>query len=92
MIPGMNRLARQLPAEVTDKQLKRIEAIIFSMTPEERRNPRIINSSRKRRIARGSGTTVQEVNQLLRQFRQMQQLMKQLRKGRLPGNLFGGLF
>ncbi len=92
MIPGMNRLAKQLPAEVTDKQMKRIEAIIYSMTPEERRNPRIINSSRKRRIARGSGTTVQEVNQLLRQFRQMQQLMKQLRKGRLPGNLFGGFF
>ncbi len=90
MIPGMNRLAKQLPAEMTDKQLKRIEAIIYSMTPEERRNPRIINSSRKRRIARGSGTTVQEVNQLLRQFRQMQQLMKQLRKGRFPSNLFGG--
>jgi len=86
----MNRLAKQLPAELTDKQLKRVEAIIYSMTPEERRNPRIINSSRKKRIARGSGTTVQEVNQLLRQFRQMQQLMKQLRKGRFPGNLFGG--
>ncbi len=90
LIPGMNRLAKQLPAELTDKQLKRVEAIIYSMTPEERRNPRIINSSRKKRIARGSGTTVQEVNQLLRQFRQMQQLMKQLRKGRFPGNLFGG--
>ncbi len=90
LIPGMNRLAKQLPAEMTDKQLKRVEAIIYSMTPEERRNPRIINSSRKKRIARGSGTTVQEVNQLLRQFRQMQQLMKQLRKGRFPSNLFGG--
>jgi len=92
LIPGMNRLAKQLPADLTDRQLKRVEAIIFSMTPEERRNPHIINSPRKRRIARGSGTSVQEVNQLLRQFRQMQQLMKQLRKGRLPGNLFGGLF
>ncbi len=92
MIPGMGKIAKQLPADLTDKQLKRVEAIIFSMTPEERRNPRIINSSRKRRIAAGSGTTVQEVNQLLRQFRQMQQWMKQLRKGRLPGNLFGGLF
>ncbi len=92
MIPGMGKLAKQLPADLTDKQLKRVEAIIYSMTPEERRNPRIINSSRKRRIAMGSGTSVQEVNQLLRQFRQMQQLMKQLRKGRLPGNLFGGLF
>ncbi len=90
MLPGFQQVARQLPAEMTDKQLKRIEAIIYSMTPEERRNPRIINASRKRRIARGSGTTVEEVNQLLRQFRQMQQLMKQLRKGRFPGNLFGG--
>ncbi len=90
MIPGMNRVVRQLPADLTEKQMKRIEAIILSMTPEERRNPRIINASRKRRIARGSGTTVEEVNQLLRQFRQMQQLMKQLRKGRFPGNLFGG--
>ncbi|MBU0704704.1 MAG: signal recognition particle protein, partial [Chloroflexi bacterium] len=52
-----------------------------SMTPEERRKPRIINSSRKKRIARGSGTTVQEVNALLKQFRQMQQMMKQLSKG-----------
>lgn len=90
MIPGFQQVARQLPAEMTDKQLKRIEAIIYSMTPEERRNPRIINASRKRRIARGSGTTVEEVNQLLRQFRQMQQMMKQLRKGRFPSNLFGG--
>jgi signal recognition particle subunit SRP54 len=52
------------------------------MTPEERRNPRILNASRKRRVARGSGTTVQEVNALLRQFRQMQQMMKQLGKGK----------
>ncbi|HDN79891.1 MAG TPA: signal recognition particle protein, partial [Chloroflexi bacterium] len=63
------------------------EAIICSMTPEERRHPEIINASRKRRIARGSGTTVQEVNQLLAQFRQMQRMMKQMKKGRLPGLL-----
>jgi signal recognition particle subunit SRP54 len=58
------------------------EAIINSMTREERRNPKIINASRKRRIARGSGTSVQDVNQLLRQFSQMQQMMKQFQGGR----------
>lgn len=81
MVPGMGRLAQDMSPEATDQQFKRIEAIIFSMTPEERRRPRIINSSRKKRIARGSGTTVREVNALLKQFRQMQQMMKQLSKG-----------
>jgi len=83
MIPGFASLSRQLPQEVTDQQMKKIEAIINSMTPEERRNPRIIGGSRKRRIATGSGTTVQEVNQLLGQFRQMQKLMKQMQSGRV---------
>ena len=81
MIPGMGRLVKDISPEVTDRQFKRVEAIILSMTPEERRKPRIINSSRKKRIARGSGTTVQEVNALLKQFRQMQRVMKQLSKG-----------
>jgi len=81
MIPGFSSLSRSLPQEVTDQQMKKIEAIINSMTHEERRNPRIIGGSRKRRIARGSGTTVQEVNQLLGQFRQMQKMMKQLTFG-----------
>jgi len=90
MIPGFASLSRQLPQEVTDQQMKKIEAIINSMTPEERRNPRIIGGSRKRRIARGSGTTVQEVNQLLGQFRQMQKLMKQLTFGRVDiSSIFG---
>jgi signal recognition particle subunit SRP54 len=61
--------------------LKRIEAIIYSMTVGERRNPKIIKASRKRRIATGSGTSVQEVNQLLKQFRDMQNMMKQMSKG-----------
>ncbi|HDQ72611.1 MAG TPA: signal recognition particle protein [Chloroflexi bacterium] len=82
MVPGLNRLAQDISPEETDQQFKRIEAIIFSMTPAERRNPRIINGSRKKRIARGSGTTVQEVNALLKQFRQMKQLMKQMGKGK----------
>jgi signal recognition particle subunit SRP54 len=82
MVPGMGRMTGDISPEVTDRQFKRIEAIILSMTPEERRNPRILNASRKRRVARGSGTTVQEVNALLKQFRQMQQMMKQLGKGK----------
>ncbi|HEY73910.1 MAG: signal recognition particle protein [Chloroflexi bacterium] len=81
MVPGMGQLAADLSPEDADREFKRVEAIIFSMTPEERRKPRIIKGSRKRRIARGSGTTVQEVNALLKQFRQMQKMMKQLSKG-----------
>lgn len=84
LLPGFSNIARELSPEFTDHQLKRVEAIINSMTPEERRHPEIINASRKRRIARGSGTTVQEVNELLAQFRQVQRMMKQLKKGRLP--------
>lgn len=95
MLPGFSRLSKQIIPEVTDKQMKMIEAIICSMTPEERRRPEIINASRKRRIARGSGTTVQDVNELLSQFRQVQRLMKQFsRGGRGRGGLDGllGLF
>ncbi|MBC7251919.1 MAG: signal recognition particle protein [Anaerolineae bacterium] len=78
MIPGFANISKEISPELTDKQMKRVEAIISSMTREERLNPRIINASRKRRIARGSGTTVQEVNALLSQFRQMQRMMKRL--------------
>lgn len=81
MIPGMNQLSKDLQPDVTDQQFKRIEAIISSMTARERHDPRIINASRKRRIARGSGTNVTEINDLLTQFRQMQRLMKQLGTG-----------
>ncbi len=84
MIPGLSSIAGEIPEETTDKQLVSIEAMINSMTPEERRNPRLIGGSRKRRIARGSGTTVQEVNQLLAQFRQIQKMMKQMSRGRMP--------
>jgi signal recognition particle subunit SRP54 len=84
MIPGMRGLSQQVSAEATDDQFKHIEAIILSMTPEERRNPRIIKGSRKKRIAGGSGTSVQEVNMLLSQFRQMQRMMKQISSGRGP--------
>ena len=85
MIPGLSKAAQGVAPEVTDKQMKSIEAIISSMTREERRRPRIINASRKRRIAKGSGTTVQEVNSLLSQFRQTQRMMKQLSGGKGKG-------
>ena len=85
MIPGFAQVSPQVSAELTDRQFKRVGAVISSMTREERRDPRVINSSRRRRIARGSGTTVQEVNQLLKQFRQMQRMMKNFRRGRGRG-------
>jgi signal recognition particle subunit SRP54 len=87
MVPGFSQIKTELTPELTDRQMKMVEAIINSMTVEERRNPRIINASRRRRIARGSGTTVQEVNMLLGQFRQMQRMMKQLTSGRGRGLL-----
>jgi signal recognition particle subunit SRP54 len=84
MIPGLSALSRRLPAEMDDTHLRKIEAIILSMTPEERRHPDIIGGSRRRRIARGSGTTPQEINQLLNQFRQMQKLVSQMKRGKMP--------
>jgi signal recognition particle subunit SRP54 len=88
MLPGVGRAlkeARQSGQAVDEQQFKRIEAIIQSMTVEERRRPDIIGGSRKRRIANGSGTSAAEINQLLAQFRQMQGMMKQLSRGGLPG-------
>jgi signal recognition particle subunit SRP54 len=89
MLPGASQLAKRLPAGMEEKQLKKVEAMILSMTPEERHNPGIIDGSRRRRIARGSGVTPQDVNQLLNQFRQMQKLMKMGIGGKLPPNLRG---
>ncbi len=90
MIPGMGRMTKDMAPDVTDKQFGQIEAIINSMTAEERRDPRVLNGSRKRRVARGSGTTVTDVNDLLNQFRQMQRLMKQIGQGGGRGS-HGGL-
>ena len=81
MLPGAGRL-KMNEADIDEKKLERTKAIILSMTPKERDNPQIINSPRKRRIAAGSGTSVQEVNQLLKQFDQAKQLMKQLKGGK----------
>lgn len=87
MIPGMSKLTKQLPANaaVDDRQLKKIEAIVLSMTPKERHNPDLIDGSRRRRIAKGSGTTPQDVNQLLNQFRQMKKMIKQMSSGKIRG-------
>lgn len=79
MVPGMNKLPKD--AAVDEKELARIEAIIRSMTKAERANPQLLNGSRRRRIALGSGTTVQDVNKLVKQFEQMQKMMKNFSKG-----------
>ena len=78
MVPGMGSISRAQGMNMDERQLGRIEAIIQSMTPEERENAQILNASRRRRIARGSGTSTQDVNQLVKQFAQMQKMMKQL--------------
>ena len=89
MLPGVSRLAAKLPEGMEEKQLKKMEALILSMTPGERHNPGIIGGSRRRRIARGSGVQTHDVNQLLNQFQQMQKLMKMGIKGKLPRNMMG---
>ena len=78
MIPGMNKMVKDVDPREAEQSLKQTEAIISSMTTKERRNPDILNASRRRRIAAGSGTDVQDVNMLLKQFREMQKLMKQM--------------
>ncbi|MCZ7525197.1 MAG: signal recognition particle protein [Acidimicrobiia bacterium] len=82
MLPGVPKELRQ--AEVDEGELSRIEAIICSMTPEERRNPALINGSRRLRIARGSGTRTQDVNALLKQFKMVQQMMRSVAQGKRP--------
>jgi signal recognition particle subunit SRP54 len=93
MIPGAGHLAGEAQQAVDDGQLRRIEAIIDSMTPAERRRPEIIKASRRRRIAAGSGTTTADVNRVLKQFGEMQRLMRQFGGGRLSrqGAGLGGL-
>jgi len=84
MIPGMDRMKNQINQEEAEQRMKRVEAIINSMTKNERNNPKVLNASRRRRIAIGSGVQVRDVNEVLKQFRDMQTLMGQLRKGRMP--------
>jgi signal recognition particle subunit SRP54 len=81
MLPGMDKALRNI--EIDERAFTKIEAMILSMTPFERRNPRIINGSRRLRIARGSGTTIQDVNRLLKQFEEMQKLMRAVTTGKV---------
>ena len=76
MLPGMGNIKQLAQQKPDDKQIGRIEAMINSMTPHERRRSEVINGSRRKRIARGSGTTVEEVNRLLKQFVQMRKMLK----------------
>ncbi len=92
MLPGgMGQLSRQIDHQEAEKQIKMTEAIINSMTPQERRRPDLLNGSRRRRIARGSGTQVQDVNRLIKQYREAQRLFKRLKKSGMRGmpGLFG---
>lgn len=88
-MPGMAEVPDAVKQQVNDKEIARMEAIIGSMTPQERRFPEIIKGSRRRRIAAGSGTQVQDVNRLLKQFDQMQRMMKKMAKGGLAKMLRG---
>jgi signal recognition particle subunit SRP54 len=92
-LPGMGKLPDAIKAQTGEKEMRRMAAIIDSMTPHERRFPDVINGSRKRRIANGSGTQVQDINRLLKQFKQMRKMMKKMGKGGMASmmrNLGGG--
>jgi signal recognition particle subunit SRP54 len=83
MIPGLGKQLEGL-GEVDERQLARVEGIVLSMTPKERRLPHVIDGSRRKRIAAGSGTTVEQVNQLLEARKQMEKMMKQMGRGKMP--------
>lgn len=85
MVPGMSRFKDQIDPADMEKRIRRVEAIINSMTMKERQNPKILNASRRKRIAAGSGVEVRDVNEVLKQFQDMQKLMSQMGRGRLPG-------
>jgi len=87
MIPGVGKAVKDL--DIDDNAFKGIEAIIRSMTPEERTNPVVLNGSRRKRIASGSGTSVQEVNKLLKQFDETKRMMKMMTKGGNAARLMG---
>jgi signal recognition particle subunit SRP54 len=86
MIPGMGKEMKKIQGKVNfEKEMGRVEAIVFSMTKEERRRPDILNASRRRRIANGSGTRVQDINQFMKQYLEMKKMMKNLNKFGLGG-------
>ena len=84
MLPGMGAMKQLKDADVDERELDRVEAIILSMTPEERANPGLIKGSRRKRIANGSGTKIQQVNQLVKQFDQMRKMMRHMASGKMP--------
>jgi signal recognition particle subunit SRP54 len=83
MMPGVGKQLQGI--DINEKEMGRVEAIVLSMTPQERRMPHVIDGSRRKRIAAGSGTSIQQVNQLLSARKQMQKMMKQMKKGKMPG-------
>ena len=89
-MPGMSGMAQAAASKVDDKMFARMEAIINSMTMQERRNPDMLNGSRKRRITQGSGTNIQDLNRLIKQHKQMQRVMKKMKGGKLA-NMMRGL-
>lgn len=84
MLPGMGAMKQLKNVDVDERELDRVEAIILSMTPEERANPALIKGSRRKRIANGSGTKIQHVNQLVKQFDQMRKMMRHMASGKMP--------
>jgi signal recognition particle subunit SRP54 len=84
MLPGFGSMKQLKGIKVDERELDRLEAIVTSMTHSERRDPSIIDGSRRKRIAAGSGTNVQAVNQLIKQFGQMQKMMRRLQQGKMP--------
>ena len=85
MIPGLKDMQKYQGIKPDEKELVRVEAIIDSMTLKERLKPAILNGKRRQRIAKGSGTSVQEVNRLMKQYEQMRKMMRRLRKGQMKG-------
>ena len=90
MLPGMGIKGADLESMIDEKQLKRMEAIVLSMTKEERRNPKLLNPQRKHRIARGAGVDIAIVNRFIKQFEQSQKMMKQFGGGKKGRGMFGG--
>jgi hypothetical protein len=83
-MPGMSKEMRQAAGQIDDGEVARVEAIVCSMTPAERNDTALMDGSRRSRVARGSGTTIQDVNQLLKQFKEMQKMMKGMASGNMP--------
>ena len=89
MIPGMKKITKNL--DIDDTAFAKVESIILSMTPQERTNPELLNMSRKRRIAKGCGRNIHEINLFVKQFDQMKKMMHMMSKGKGMGNMMGGM-